>query len=165
MMKDSTARNIGSAAFRGITLLGVWLSLTRGEMSSIAIGLVAVAVTTAMSIRVLPPARGRLHVRRLPGFLWRFGVASLVGGADVARRAMALRPGLAPDLIVCRLELASVRQRVLLANLVTLLPGTLSADLNEFELTVHALDVNQDIRSRIHSLELQVQSLWGESRE
>ena len=75
------------------------------------------------------------------------------GGVDIAARAMSLRPVLTPDLIACRLALASTRERVTLPDLVSLLPGTLSADLQGIDLTARALDRGRDIHGRARSLE------------
>jgi multicomponent Na+:H+ antiporter subunit E len=141
---------------RGLALLGIWLGLSGGEAVTAAFGLVPIVAATAVSLSVLPPSHSAIKWQRFPGFLLGFGLTSLLAGLDVARRALARTPDLTPDLVVLRLSLPTTRQRVLLANLVTLLPGTLATDLDGFELKVHALDGRQDIAARVKALEARI---------
>lgn len=162
-MTIPSGKALRSALLRGCMLFGVWLALTDAARDSLAFGLLLVLVATALSFRVLGPPQALVDPRRLPAFVGRFVRDSLVGGVDVARRALSPHPRLAPGLIVCRLSLPTDVDRVLLADIVTLLPGTLSADLDGAELTVHALDRHHDILAQVRALETAIRGLRGEA--
>jgi multicomponent Na+:H+ antiporter subunit E len=96
--------------------------------------------------------------RFLPFFLWQ----SLRGGIDVARRALHPRLPLAPLLLDYPLRLPDGPACTFLANTVSLLPGTLSADLENGCLTVHVLDGSQpDVSAELQSLEALIADLFG----
>lgn len=98
-------------------------------------------------------------LRFVPIFLMR----SLLGGADVAWRAFHPGVPIAPELITYPLRLPPGLSRVFMANTVSLLPGTLSAELGENCLTVHVLDGRQDYLSELESVEQNVARMFGAS--
>jgi multicomponent Na+:H+ antiporter subunit E len=117
-------------------LLGTWLSLNLWTEYRLSLGGVA---------RFLP---------------W-FAVQSLAGASDVARRALLPSMPLQPGLVRHRLRLPAGVCRVSLANVVTMLPGTLSADLIDDELVVHALDTGRDMHAMVLDLEPRIAALFG----
>jgi multicomponent Na+:H+ antiporter subunit E len=70
---------------------------------------------------------------------------------------MSLQPGLVRH----RLRLPAGVCRVSLANVVTMLPGTLSADLVDDELVVHTLDTGRDMHAMVLDLEPRIAALFG----
>lgn len=118
----------------------LWWLLTEGNLSSWEVGVPVIVAATIVSLTLFPSPRWRWRfssfVRFLPFFLWQ----SLRGGVDVARRAFHPGLPLAPLFLNYRLRLPEGPAQVFLADLVSLLPGTLSADLQQGYLTVHALD-------------------------
>jgi multicomponent Na+:H+ antiporter subunit E len=78
-----------------------------------------------------------------------------------------MRPRLriAPGIGTYELRLTGVNARVFFLDSVSLLPGTLSADLRGARLYVHALDINDDIEAALRPLEEQVAVLFGEPLE
>lgn len=90
-----------------------------------------------------------------------FLVQSLRGGVDVARRALHPRLPLNPCLVRYPLCLEEVPAQVFMANVVSLLPGTLSADLEDSVLTVHALDCALPVTEQLQALESRVARLFG----
>lgn len=163
-MTNAAIGMTGPLLARTLGLLGVWLCLTRGDLAGL-VGPTAAAAAALVSLRVLPPSHRPLRPHRLAAFLLRFVRDSLAGGLDVARRTITRRPDLAPDVIELPLGLDSEGERVLLANVVTLLPGTLAADLDEHLLTVHALDRHRDIAGQIRQLESAIRMLRGARSE
>jgi multicomponent Na+:H+ antiporter subunit E len=103
----------------------------------------------------------RLSFRGIARFLPWFAVQSLAGASDVARRALLPRMPLQPGLVRHRLRLPAGVCRVSLANVVTMLPGTLSADLIEDELVVHTLDTGRDMHAMVLDLEPRIAALFG----
>jgi multicomponent Na+:H+ antiporter subunit E len=68
-----------------------------------------------------------------------------------------------PDLVEYPLQLSSGLPRVFMANTVSLLPGTLSAELGENCLTVHVLDKRKDFLSELEAVEYSVARMFGVS--
>jgi len=130
-------------------------------VSSWWIGVPAVLLAVISSVALLPPVPLVWYelLRFVPIFLMR----SLLGGADVAWRAFHPDVPIAPELITYPLRLPPGLSRVFMANTVSLLPGTLSAELGENCLTVHVLDGRQDFLSELESVEQNVARMFGAS--
>lgn len=92
----------------------------------------------------------------LPYFLWQ----SLIGGWDVATRA--LRPDLriAPAFLPYTTRLPPGPARVFFFDTITLLPGTLSAELEEDRVVVHVVDVGTSPQEGLEDLERRVALLF-----
>jgi len=95
-------------------------------------------------------------LRLLPVFFWE----SLRGGGDVAWRVLRLRPKINPGLIDYKLTLDSTSARVFFIDLVSLLPGTLSADIRGDRMRIHALDLDQDSVTELGRLERRVAAVF-----
>jgi len=93
----------------------------------------------------------------VPFFLWR----SLYGGVDVARRALHPRLPISPEMYHHRWRLPPGLPQVFMANTVSLLPGTLSAELGDEFLYVHVLDQTGAFASELMILEEYVAGLFG----
>jgi len=128
-------------------------------MNSWLVGAPVVVLAVLASVTLLPGVSWSVSgiVRFVPFFLWR----SLYGGVDVARRALHPRLPISPGLFDHRWRLPSGLPRVFMANTVSLLPGTLSADLDEEYLHVHVLDHTGDFASELTVIEKRVAKLFG----
>lgn len=159
MSESAPVMTYRSLAIRLLLFGGLWLLLTEGAADAWVVGLPAILAALIVSRRLVPPIRVRLValLRFLPMFAWR----SLAGAWDVALRAM--RPGrpLDPSLCTYRTSLPDGLPRVFFANTVSLLPGTLSADLEGDNLCIHALDDGEAAVESLASLESAVASLFG----
>jgi multicomponent Na+:H+ antiporter subunit E len=82
---------------------------------------------------------------------------------DVALRAVRRNPNLRPGLVEHRLGLPPGLARVVLADLVNLMPGTLTVDLDEDRLTIHVLDTAMPVREQILELEGRIAAVTGPS--
>lgn len=137
----------------------VWWVLTEGEPAwGVGVPVVLIASVAAWGLRF--PGRVRLSLagafRFVPYFVWQ----SLRGGVDVARRALDPRLPLDPALLVYRLRLPPGPARVFLADIVSLLPGTLSAELAGDRLRLHVLD-RAPAPAAVRALEARVADLFG----
>lgn len=143
-----------------VLLALVWLLLAR-DPASAAVGVLAVAAAlwTWRRAAAAPGARPRLA--RLPRFAAVFVRDSLRGGIDVAQRIGSPDMRLQPGLVTLRLALPDEGARVLLAVVVSLMPGTLAARLGADELTLHALDLRLPIEAETRRLEREVARLYG----
>ncbi len=92
-----------------------------------------------------------------------FLINSLLGGADVAWRALHPDLPIAPDLLKYLLRLPPGLPRVFMANTVSLLPGTLSAALDQNILRIHVLDSRRDVLAELEALEQRVARMFGTS--
>jgi multicomponent Na+:H+ antiporter subunit E len=142
----------------------LWVVLSGYEdPSSWIIGLPAVLAATWSRGRLPIGHRRRLSatgiLRLLPVFLWE----SFKGGFDVARRVVGRRLSVEPGLFDYPLRLTAPSGRVFFVGLVSLLPGTLSADVQGDMLRVHALDLRVNAAGELDRLERLVASCFGET--
>ncbi|HBH35691.1 MAG TPA: cation transporter [Gammaproteobacteria bacterium] len=145
--------------FRTLLFALLWWILTQGAINSWLVGAPVVVLAVLASGALLPPISWSLPgiARFIPFFLWR----SLYGGVDVARRALNPRLPISPLLFDYRWRLPPGLPRVFMANTVSLLPGTLSAELDKEHLRVHVLDQSGDFISELSVVEARVAKLFG----
>ncbi len=145
---------------------GIWWLLTDARADGLVLGALFAAIAAALPLLIPEPRdagmprallptvlRGLLL---LPFFLWQ----SLYGGIDVAARAFKPRMPLAPAMFDYRLRLPPGPAPVMLASLVSLMPGTL-AIVSGARLRVHVLDATQDCTDELALLEAQVAWMFG----
>lgn len=156
---------------RVLLFASLWVVLTRADPLSWILGGPAVLAASWASARLTPkrpaiPARWpwlHLDPRQLPGFLGFFLLASLRGGLDVAGRILARPPAIVPGFLTYRTTLRHSGARVFFLNLISLLPGTLSADLDApDQLVIHTLDQTADNAAELARLERRIAALWRE---
>ncbi len=141
-------------------LAGLWWLLTNGAPASWLIG-VPVVLAAGWSLQHLHSANTRsLSISGLIGFLPLFLWESLRGGIDVARRTLAPRLRIHPGFVIYPTRLQSDAARVFFINCVSLLPGTLAADFNDDQLTIHMLDDRIDPEDELRRLEQAVLRIY-----
>ncbi|WP_328986915.1 Na+/H+ antiporter subunit E [Thiorhodovibrio winogradskyi] len=105
-----------------------------------------------------------LDIRRLPAFLGFFLATSVRGGVDVSRRILTWPLAISPGFLTYRTALRHPGARIFFLDLISLLPGTLSADLEvPNRLVIHVLDLGAENYRELAQLELQVARLFRES--
>ncbi|MFU8821601.1 MAG: Na+/H+ antiporter subunit E [Gammaproteobacteria bacterium] len=154
----------GHSAWQGpvrrVTLFAVlWWILTGGAAGSWLLGVpvILVAAWLSRTLWVDPPLSFRGVARFVPWFAYQ----SLHGAIDVAQRAFRPAMPLHPGLVRHRLRLPSGVCRVSLANVVSMLPGTLSAELDGDALVIHALDTRHDLHEMVRDLEPRIAAVFG----
>lgn len=129
-----------------IALALLWWALS-GRTEPLILGLggvtVIIAVLAAWRMRLIDREGApfsRLH-RRLLYWLW---LGGQIAKANVAVVRLALRPDLdiTPRLVRAPARQTSTLGRVVFANSITLTPGTVSIDVEERDILVHALDAS-----------------------
>lgn len=139
-------------------LLGLlWLALAGGR--GLAFGLVAVLVTAALSRWLTPMQYTRFSLPGLMRFVPWFLMQSLVGGFDVARRALHPCLPLAIREVDHSLALPPGQARSVFIGVLSLLPGTLACDLNGDRLRVHSL--TGDPHAALAALERRIAALYA----
>ncbi len=145
-----------------LLLLGLlWVGIAKGDAASLLVGIPSVMLAFVAFARLRDRPSQRIRLRKLPGFSAWFVWHALRGGADVAWRALQPRMPLDPGFLRHPLALPGGASRVFLVNCLSLLPGTLSADIEGDELVLHALDVGGDVIAETREAERRVQGLYG----
>ena len=156
--KETNKNLISTILTRSVLFMTVWWFLADGDVQSWWLGVPAVLIAIIVSIAMLPPMFiAWVHVLRfLPFFLLR----SLLGGMDVAWRAFKPDLPIAPDFIEYPIRLPQGLPRVLMANIVNLLPGTLTAEFRQDVLIIHVLDSRQHFLSELEDVERNVARMF-----
>lgn len=140
----------------------LWLVIAGRDPDSWIIGAPVVLVTALASLALRRGRPGRVSalglLRFLPFFLWE----SLRGGLDVAGRVLRPHLAIAPGFQRYPLALTDAGAQVFFLSVVSLLPGTLSADLRAGVVLVHALDNRADLTPGLARLERRVGALFGQ---
>lgn len=157
--------NVASAAvLRGTGLLVFWVLLSGGGPADLPVGIIAAAAAAWASLRLLPPAGGRLRPVALARLALRFPVQSLIAGADVARRAFDPRLPLHPGLVHYPTRLPEGPARHAFASLMSLLPGSLPAGADATGgMLVHCLDTRQPVAAQLAAEEVRFVRVIGGS--
>jgi multicomponent Na+:H+ antiporter subunit E len=105
-----------------------------------------------------------VNLLRLPLFLVRFAVDLIVANLQVASAVVAPRLDVHPGIVAVPTGLRGLRL-VLLANYVTLTPGTISVDVSRDGgvLYVHALDLDspEQLRADVAEVERRIREVFG----
>jgi multicomponent Na+:H+ antiporter subunit E len=138
----------------------LWWLLTNGDLSSWLIG-VPVVLAAGWSLQHLRATGGQsFSIYGLIRFIPFFIGESLRGGIDVARRTLAPRLRIRPGFVIYPTLLQGNNARVFFVNSVSLLPGTLAADFNDDQLTIHMLDESIDPEDELRRLEHAVSRIY-----
>jgi multicomponent Na+:H+ antiporter subunit E len=128
----------------GAVLFVVWLGLTNSlQIQEVIAGLIVSAVIVWLTIpRPTPGTETKPWsliglLLYLPVFL----KALVLSNLDVARRVLDPRLPIAPGIVRIRTELEQPYQRLILANSITLTPGTVTLETEGEDLYVHWIDV------------------------
>lgn len=148
--------SVRAVLWRGALFALLWWALTDSAVGSWGVGAVSVALTTAASLTLLPPVETYVSRIGLARFLVFFFLQSLRGGMQVAAFALHPRLGLKPGFQEVRLRLPEGIGRVLLANTLSLLPGTLSVELDGDRLCLHVLDETAPTEDEVRVVEVHI---------
>jgi len=157
--RDSMIIQLRTGWSRAVVFTLMWWIFTDGVIDSWQVGVPVVLLATLVSVALLPRVTWSLSgiARFAPFFLWQ----SLRGGADVAWRAFHPGMPIAPAVVDYPLRLPPGLPQVMLANIVSLLPGTLSATLDGLALKVHVLDSRGEPMIELKALEHRVARMSG----
>lgn len=150
-----------SILLRFLAFAALWWVLTEGNSSAWGVGLVSVLLAVAASLWLWPSGAVRLSlfgiVRYVGYFLWQ----SVRGGVAVAALAMRRRLEVQPRIEYYALRLPPGPSRVLLADTLSLLPGTVSTGLVGDRLRLHVLDAGLVEEAELRRAEAHVAAVFA----
>ena len=123
----------------------LWLLLTAtfnrddllaGLLVSILVAFLSAKNLTILNGLIIAPSSAIALVRYLGYFLW----ALLKANMDLAQRVIAKEIPIDPAMIKIKTTMQSDLGKLILANSITLTPGTLSVDVEEDAILVHWID-------------------------
>jgi multicomponent Na+:H+ antiporter subunit E len=151
---------VPSIVLRSAFFAGLWWVLQGGDSNGWVIPVLVVLTAVAASLVLLPPRAWRLRPVKALRLLAFFLGFSVMGGMDVAKRALDPRLPVQPGMLVHRFRLQGTGARHLMMAMVSLLPGTLSVDVEEDVLHVHALSLDLPVQRTLQRLEERIAALY-----
>jgi multicomponent Na+:H+ antiporter subunit E len=151
---------VSSWGRRFVFFLVLWGILSEGQPAGWGFGISAAAAAAAFSLAQETGQGIRLRglIRFAPFFL----LHSFIAAVEVAGLAFSPRSRLQPTLLSYRPRLRTEEARVFLANTISLLPGTLTADLWEGQLRLHVLREDPRVKEKIAAVEARVALLFDD---
>ncbi|MBX3155187.1 MAG: Na+/H+ antiporter subunit E [Deltaproteobacteria bacterium] len=138
-----------------------WWVLAEGR-PGVVFGVFLVLLALLASLAVPPaPAPPSWHLRGLLRFAYVFVTGSVRGGFDVARRALAPRLAIDPDVMAYRTRLPEGAARQLLLGASSLMPGTLPIGGEGRVLELHVIAAREGLAGEIADLETAVAAATG----
>jgi multicomponent Na+:H+ antiporter subunit E len=161
--RSSKSRTLSSFArpslMRFVVFSCLWYVLAGSDNASWIIGVPAVLFATALSLMLAPSSQYRISPAGAFRFIPFFLRQSFHGGMDVMRRALSFHQLLDPGLVSYTTFLPEGTARILFINTISLLPGTLSAELHGNRIIIHTLDRGLPIWANIQGLEYHIAAL------
>jgi multicomponent Na+:H+ antiporter subunit E len=140
-------------------LLGVWLALN-GSTGWLA-GIGAAALAALAGAWLVPGAAHPWRPLQLVPFVAFFLGQSLRGGIDVARRALHPRMQVSPGWIEHPIWLPPGQPRTLMIGVVSLLPGSLSAELDPDSQVLHVHTLAGEVDPGLEALQVRIGEIFG----
>ncbi len=131
----------------------LWFVLTEGDWATWLIGLPVILLASFTFLLWPAGRRVRLNIIGSVRFASVFAWRCLIAGIDVSRRAFGPRGAIDPGVMRYRMTLPDAASRTLLANTVSLLPGTLTTDIEGDDLRLHVLDRRADVLGEVAAFE------------
>ncbi|KKO45351.1 hypothetical protein WG68_11580 [Arsukibacterium ikkense] len=145
-------------ALAGLGFALCWAALTENRGWWFFLPLCGVILLWLYLLNMQLPA---LRWRALPGFILFFFRQLVLGAVDVGWRALAIKPHFAPQWQRYPIRLTEPASQRLLASMISLLPGTCSAQIELHQqqanqLLLHVLDQHADWQAGVIALEQQL---------
>ena len=147
-----------SVSLRSILFLIIWMVLTNGNMLSLWIGLPSTVVAAVTSMALIPPLKWNFNA--FLKFIPFFFKHSLMGGFDVMWRVFHPTLPINPDLVRYRLSIPEGFAQDIMVDAISLLPGTLSVEVEDNVLSIHVLNVENDIQREVSLIESHLSEIF-----
>ncbi|HRQ36134.1 MAG TPA: Na+/H+ antiporter subunit E [Chiayiivirga sp.] len=150
----------GAWATRFALLAALWWVVTEGT-GGWGFGVPLAALVATASLWLTPPTRHRLRLLHIAPFIGWFLVQSVIAGWDVARRILHPALPLRPAVLRLPLALPEGAPTWWLMLTLSLLPGTLSVQLEGRTLELHCLDEGIDVAASVDAAQRRLARLFG----
>ncbi|WP_151900930.1 Na+/H+ antiporter subunit E [Sulfurimonas hydrogeniphila] len=137
----------------------IWIILADGDISSLWIGVPAVLLSSIISLILVPPVFWNFtaFLKFIPFYL----IRSLLGGFDVMLRVFHPALPINPGLLKYQLHLPKGVQQDMIVNVLNLLPGTLSVEIENNLLLIHVLDIGKNIKQEVLLIEDYINEIFS----
>ncbi len=152
--------SITGLIFRATIFVFTWWVLTKGANDSWQVGIPAILIAIYMSCRLFRPGSGHWSLRGSIGFAIFFIKSSILSGIDIVWRTYHPRLPLNPAMIEYPLRLTSSAARNLFVCTVSLLPGTVSVEIDAHRLIIHVLDASRPFKRELNIIENRVAAVF-----
>ncbi|MFP4547548.1 MAG: Na+/H+ antiporter subunit E [Fidelibacterota bacterium] len=131
--------------FLFVILMVIWLLLTSLHSQEIVAGVITSILIVLLTVK-LEPILGDIHLTPKSFFysllyIFVFIRELIISNLDVARRVLSPSLPMNPGIVEVRTKLKSKIGKMVLANSITLTPGTLTADVKGENLYIHWIDI------------------------
>ncbi|NEX22883.1 Na+/H+ antiporter subunit E [Thiorhodococcus mannitoliphagus] len=130
----------------GLILFIVWLGLTNSlDPQELVAGLLVSAAVVWLAVPARPAGASDRSWRLLPllAYLPVFLKNLFLSNIDVARRVLSPSLPINPGIVRVKTQLKEPYQRLILANSITLTPGTVTLEMEGEDMYVHWIDVKE----------------------
>lgn len=138
----------------------LWWILAGSHADSWLLGVPVIVLASYLAHRLAPAGHTQIRWLAVPGFMVYFTWQSIVAGADVARRTLHPSLPLKPGFADIDLTLPEGAPRVFFGAVISLLPGTLCAELTNSGVRLHVLDTSADIEADCRKTEKAIARLF-----
>lgn len=138
-----------------------WWIISEGRPGAWAVAVPTVLAAAALAAAIVPWPKRMVRPSAAVRFAGWFLVQSVRGGQDVARRALSPSLPIAPAMVELTTRLPEGAGRVLLADVLSLLPGTFTVDVEGDRILVHALAAGPELEAEFREVEARVADLLG----
>ncbi|MQA89883.1 MAG: cation transporter [Gemmatimonas sp.] len=138
----------------------LWIILTGGRTEDWMLGVLVVMASAYASLRILLPSVFLLSPVGMIRFIAVFLAYSFRGGIDVAIRASRRFPDIEPGFVHYTTVLPFGASRTFFVAVIGLLPGSLTARLEDDRLQVHLLNRHADVTPQLRSLEERIADMF-----
>lgn len=143
----------------------IWLVLAGWSAWNGVIGIPAAALSTWVSVILLPPVRRRPAILQVARYAAQLVWQSVAAGVDVAWRVFQPGMQLHPGIVRVAPRLPAGPKRLLFRGLASLQPGSLACGVDEEgHLLFHCLDTREDLEGALHRAQDELAKLWQEEK-
>ncbi|HIP54186.1 MAG TPA: hypothetical protein EYH11_01795 [Sulfurimonas autotrophica] len=137
----------------------IWLVLTEANIASLWIGIPSVIFIAFISMTLNPPVSWSFTA--FMKFILFYLFHAFAGGIDVMRRVFSPSLAINPGLLQYHLYIPKGVAQEMIVNVLNLLPGTLSVNLENNLLLIHVLDVEKNIAKEVALIEKYIHSIFN----
>jgi len=133
-----------------LLMFAFWLLLSgRFDLFHISAGIICSLLVALFSKKLVlanPTDRGGVAIEALRIFRYTIWLIYqiFISGIDVTKRILKLKMPINPGIIKCRPKLKSDVALTVLANSITLTPGTMTMDISDGEIFIHCLAIEDE---------------------